>query len=188
MPLLTLAVPGSAAAAVLLGAMLIHGLRPGPMLMIENPMLTYRVIVMTLLATVAMFVLGLSMVRTLVKVLMVPRTKLMAIVFVLCVVGAFALSSRRYDISIMVAFGLVGFVLREMQYPMAPLVLGIILGKILDENLRRALILSGGSITPFITRPISLVLIAAILFVIITRLPFVASFIEKTKAKRQKKG
>ena len=187
MPLLTLAVPGSAPAAVLLGAMLIHGLRPGPLLMIENPMLTYQVIVMTLLATVAMFVLGLLMVKTLVKVLMVPRTKLMPIVFVLCVVGAFALSSRSYDVTIMITFGLIGFFLREMEYPMAPLVLGIILGSILDENLRRALILSDGSIIPFITRPISMVLIAAIVFVIVSRLPFVTKFVASIKEKKQNK-
>ena len=187
MPLLTLAVPGSAPAAVLLGAMLIHGLRPGPLLMIENPMLTYQVIVMTLLGTVAMFILGLLMVRTLVKVLMVPRTKLMPIVFVLCVVGAFALSSRSYDVTIMIVFGLIGFFLREMEYPMAPLVLGIILGNILDENLRRALILSDGSLMPFVTRPISLVLIAAIVFVIISRLPFVTKLVAAIKEKRQGK-
>jgi putative tricarboxylic transport membrane protein len=187
MPLLTLAVPGSAPAAVLLGAMLIHGLRPGPLLMIENPMLTYRVIVMTLLATIAMFILGLMMVKTLVKVLLVPRTKLMPIVFVLCVVGAFALSSRTYDVTIMIVFGLIGFVLREMEYPMAPLVLGIILGNILDENLRRALILSDGSIIPFLTRPISLVLIACIMFVIISRLPFVTKLMATIKEKRNAK-
>ena len=187
MPLLTLAVPGSAAAAVLLGAMLIHGMRPGPLLMIENPLLLYQIIVMTLLATVAMFILGLSMVRTLVKVLTVPRTKLMPIVFVLCVVGAFALSSRRYDISIMIAFGLIGFFLREMEYPMAPLVLGIILGGILDENLRRALILSDGSLIPFVTRPISLVLISAIVLVIVSRLPIVMKLMAALKEKRLRK-
>ena len=186
MPLLTLAVPGSAPAAVLLGAMLIHGMRPGPLLMIENPMLTYEVIVMTLLATIAMFILGLLMVKTLVKVLLVPRTKLMPIVFVLCVVGSFALMSRIYDVRIMVFFGLLGFLLREMEYPMAPLVLGIILGPILDENLRRALIISDGSFMPFITRPISLVLIACIVFVIVSRLPFIMKLTASIKEKRKK--
>ncbi len=97
---------------------------------------------MVLLSTVAMFVLGLSMVKSLVKVLLVPRQKLMPIIFVLCVVGSFALQARLFDVGIMIFFGLLGFILREMEYPMAPLVLGIILGDILDKNLRRSLVLS----------------------------------------------
>jgi putative tricarboxylic transport membrane protein len=114
-PVLTLAVPGSAPAAVLLGAMLIHGIRPGPLIMIEFPMYIYEVTAMTLLATTAMFILGLLMVKSLVKVLLIPRTKLLPIVFTLCVIGSFALQSRLYDVSIMVFFGLIGFVLREME-------------------------------------------------------------------------
>ena len=184
-PTLTLAVPGSAPAAVLLGAMLIHGIRPGPLIMLENPMYVYEVTSMTLLATVAMFVLGLCMVKTLVKVLLIPRSKLMPIVFALCVVGAFALSSRLYDVSIMVVFGLLGFALRQMEYPMAPLVLGIILGDILDKNMRRALIMSDGNLAPFFTRPISMVLFIVTLLVVVSRLPVTERFIKSLKEKRQ---
>ena len=186
-PVLTLAVPGSAPAAVLLGAMLIHGIRPGPLIMIEFPSYIFEVTAMTLLATVAMFILGLLMVKSLVKVLLIPRQKLMPIVFTLCVIGSFALSSRLYDVSIMVVFGLIGFVLREMEYPMAPLVLGIILGDILDKNLRRALILSDGSLVPFFTRPVSIVLMAITMLVIISRLPFIEKAIASIKTKRQAK-
>ena len=182
-PVLTLAVPGSAPAAVLLGAMLIHGIRPGPLIMIEFPSYIFEVTAMTLLATLAMFILGLTMVKSLVKVLTIPRTKLMPIVFTLCVIGAFALSSRLYDVSIMVVFGLLGFVLREMEYPMAPLVLGIILGDILDKNLRRALILSDGSLRPFFTRPVSFVLMLITLLVIVSRLPVTAKIVAGIKAK-----
>ena len=184
-PLLTLGVPGSAPAAVLLGAMLIHGIRPGPLIMVENPMYIYQVIVMTVLATVAMFILGLTMIKTLVKVLLIPRTKLMPLVFILCVVGSFSLMSRPYDIIIMVVFGLLGFLLREMEYPMAPLVLGIILGNILDTNLRRALVLSDGSLEPFFTRPISLTLFIAIMLVIISRLPVVQKMLRSIKGKKR---
>lgn len=188
-PVLTLAVPGSAPAAVLLGAMMIHGVRPGPLIMIENPFYVYQVTAMTLLATVAMFILGLLMVKTLVKVLLIPRSKLMPIVFALCVVGAFALSSRLYDVSIMIVFGLIGFALRQMEYPMAPLVLGIILGDILDKNMRRALIISDGSLVPFFTRPISLVLCIITVLVIISRLPFTERWIASLKVKlRAKRG
>lgn len=168
-PVLTLAIPGSAPAAVLLGAMLIHGVRPGPLIMIEFPTFIYEVIAMVLLATIAMFILGLSLVRPLVKVLTVPRQKLMPIIFLLCVIGSFALQARMFDVVIMLVFGILGFILREMDYPMAPLVLGIILGDILDKNLRRALILSNGSITPFFTRPICLILFVLTLLIVVTR-------------------
>jgi putative tricarboxylic transport membrane protein len=168
-PVLTLAVPGSAPAAVLLGAMLIHGVRPGPLIMIEFPTFVYEVVAMVLLATIAMFILGLCMVKSLVKVLMIPRQKLMPVVFILCVVGSFALQSRLFDVGIMIVFGIIGFLLREMEYPMAPLVLGIILGDILDKNLRRALVISEGSLEPFFTRPISLAIFILTVLIIISR-------------------
>ena len=184
-PVLTLAVPGSAPAAVLLGAMLIHGVRPGPLIMLEFPTFVYEVVAMTLLSTLAMFILGLGMIKSLVKVLLIPRQKLMPIVFTLCVVGSFALQSRLYDVGIMVFFGILGFLLREMDYPMAPLVLGIILGDILDKNLRRALVLSDGSLTPFFTRPICCVLFIITFLVIISRLPVTAKIKSRIRAKRQ---
>jgi putative tricarboxylic transport membrane protein len=168
-PVLTLAIPGSAPAAVLLGAMLIHGVRPGPLIMIEFPTFIYEVVAMVFLATIMMFVLGLSMVRPLVKVLMVPRAKLMPVIFILCVVGSFAIQSRLFDVGVMIVFGLLGYILRQMEYPMAPLVLGIILGDILDKNLRRALILSNGSVEPFFTRPICLILFALTALVVLGR-------------------
>ena len=168
-PVLTLAIPGSAPAAVLLGAMLIHGIRPGPLIMLEFPTFIYETVAMVLIATIMMYVLGLSMVKSLVKVLMVPRQKLMPIIFILCVVGSFAIQSRLFDVWVMIVFGLLGFILREMEYPMAPLVLGIILGDILDKNLRRALVLSNGDISPFFTRPICLGLFLLTLFIILSR-------------------
>ena len=183
-PVLTLAIPGSAPAAVLLGAMLIHGVRPGPLIMVESPMFVYQVIAMVLIATVAMFVLGLTMVRPLVKVLQVPRQKLMPIVFLLCVVGSFALQSRLFDVYVMIIFGIIGFVLREMEYPMAPLVLGIILGDILDKNLRRALILSNGDIAPFFTRPICLGLFILTMLIVLSRAKWMKSLMGKLKRRK----
>jgi putative tricarboxylic transport membrane protein len=170
-PALTLAVPGSAPAAVLLAAMLIHGLRPGPMIMIETPDFVFQVVWMVVLATIAMGVFGLLLTRPLLYILQVPRERLMPIVFVLCVIGPYAITQRLFDVYVMVFFGIVGFVLREMKYPMAPLVLGIILGDILDKNLRRALVLSDGDITPFFTRPISAVLWITTALVIVLALP-----------------
>lgn len=169
-PVLSLAIPGSAPAAVLLAAMVIHGVRPGPLIMIEFPTFIYEVVAMVLLATTAMLILGLSMVRTLVKVLTIPRQKLMPIVFVLCVVGSFALHARLFDVGVMIIFGVIGYYMREMDYPVAPVVLGIILGSILDPNLRRALIISDGSLAPFFTRPISSVLFVITMLTIFSKM------------------
>ena len=168
-PVLSLAIPGSAPAAVLLAAMFIHGVRPGPLIMIEFPTFVYEVVAMILFANVAMLILGLSMVRTLVKVLMIPREKLMPVIFVLCAIGAYAVTNRLFDVWVMLAFGLIGYYLRRMDYPMAPLILGIVLGDIVDKNLRRGLVLSDGSLEPFITRPISGVLVAIIVFTILVK-------------------
>jgi putative tricarboxylic transport membrane protein len=157
-PVLTLAIPGSAPAAVLLAAMFIHGIRPGPMIMVESPQFVYQVVAMVFFATLAMLIYGVGLTRLLLKVLTIPRTRLMPVVFVLCTIGAYAITSRVFDIWVMIGFGIGGYILRQMKYPMAPLVLGIILGDILDKNLRRGLVLTDGDLTPFFTRPICLVL------------------------------
>ncbi len=169
-PVLSLAIPGSAPAAVLLAAMFIHGVRPGPLIMLEFPTFIYQVVAMVLLATTAMFILGLSLVRTLVKILLVPRQKLMPIVFVLCMVGSFAIHGRIFEVGVMIVFGIIGYYMRVMDYPIAPLVLGIILGKILDPNLRRALVISNGNLIPFFTRPISAVIFVITLLTIFSRM------------------
>jgi putative tricarboxylic transport membrane protein len=168
-PVLSLAVPGSAPAAVLLGAMWLHGVRPGPLLMVEFPNYIWEVTAMFIMASLAMLILGLSLVRTLVKILMVPRPILMPIVFVLCVIGSFAISVRVFDIWVMLAFGLLGYPMRRYNYPAAPLVLGVILGDMADVNFRRALIRTAGDPTPFFTRPISLVLVGITLITILAR-------------------
>jgi len=157
-PVLTLAIPGSAPAAVLLAAMFIHGIRPGPMIMVESPFFVYQVVAMVFFATIAILIYGIALTRPLLKVLAIPRTRLMPVVFVLCVIGSYAITSRVFDIWVMIGFGILGYILREMKYPMAPLVLGIILGDLLDKNMRRGLVLTDGDITPFFTRPICIVL------------------------------
>ena len=168
-PVLSLGIPGSAPAAVLLAAMFIHGVRPGPMIMIESPDFVYKVVAMVFLATCAMFILGLSMVRYVVKILQVPRTKLMPIIFTLCVVGSFAIQSRIFDVRVMVFFGILGFLMKEMEYPVAPMILGLILGTMLDTNFRRALVIAEGEILPFVSRPICMVLIFFIVITLVSK-------------------
>lgn len=171
-PVLVLAVPGSPPAAVLLAAMWLHDMRPGPLLIIEAPHLIYDVSAMFFLASAAMLILGLSMVRIMVKILKVPTTILMPIILVLCAVGSFAIAGRTFDIMVMLLFGLIGYPLRKMKYPDAPLILGLILGPMLDENLRRGLILNDGDLTPFFTRPISMILVGFILLTLFNRAKF----------------
>ncbi|MEM1284127.1 MAG: tripartite tricarboxylate transporter permease [Pseudomonadota bacterium] len=190
-PALTLAVPGSAPAAVLIAALFIHGVRPGPMIMIEQPEFVYSVAVMLVFATIAIAVFGLFLTRFFVLVLKVPREILMPLVFTLCVIGPYALTQRTFEIWVMVGFGLVGFLLRQMNYPMAPLVLGIILGALLDKSLRRGLTLSDGDLTPFFTRPISATFVIIIALSIALGIPAVRRAISRaldSLLRRQKEG
>ena len=161
-PVLTLAIPGSAPAAVLMAAMIIHGVKPGPMIMVENPQFVYDVVAMMLFATIGILIYGLVLTKALVQVLRVPQHYIVPVIFVLCAVGSFAIAGRLFDVYVMLVFGILGFVLRGFGYPMAPLVLGIVLGDLLEKNLRRALLLSDGDLTPFFTRPISAVVAAMI--------------------------
>lgn len=170
-PVLTLAVPGSAPAAVLLAAMLIHGVRPGPLIMIENPQFVYDVVAMMLFASIGILFYGLTLTKLLVKVLTVPRPMIMPVIFVLCAVGSYAIAARPFDILVMLAFGVIGLVLRGLNYPMAPLVLGIVLGDLLDKSLRRGLTLSDGDLTPFFTRPISLVMFLLVSLTVLMSVP-----------------
>jgi putative tricarboxylic transport membrane protein len=119
-PALALAIPGSAPAAVLLAAMIIHGVRPGPMLMIENPGFVYDVVAMVTLATFGILFFGLFLVRPLLLVLAIPRTVIMPVIFVLCVMGAYAISQRLFDIWTMLGVGLVLFFLRRHGYHPRP--------------------------------------------------------------------
>jgi putative tricarboxylic transport membrane protein len=170
-PALALAVPGSAPAAVLMAAMIIHGVQPGPMLMVNQPQFVYDVVAITLVATLCMLVFGLVMVRPLMWVLRVPRAIIMPIVFVLCTLGAYAIASRVFDIWVMLGVGVVCFVLRRQGFPVAPFVLGIVLGDIVDKSLRRGLVLSDGDLTPFFTRPIAGVLAAVAILTVLAQVP-----------------
>jgi putative tricarboxylic transport membrane protein len=176
-PMLSLGVPGSAPSAVLMAAMIIHGIQPGPMLPMEHPNFILDVVAMTSLAMCSILVFGLFLVRPLLHVLRVPRAVLMPIIFMLCCIGAYANSSRLFDIYAMVVVGIGAFFLRRRGYSMAPFVLGLVLGGLLDKNLRRGLVLSGGSLTPFFTRPISLGLAVAILLTILLQMASVRSAI-----------
>ena len=169
-PVLTLAIPGSAPAAVLMAAMLIHGVRPGPLIMIESPGFVYDVVAMMLFATIGILIYGLTLTKLLIRVLSVPKAMIVPIIFVLCVVGSYAIASRLFDVAVMLGFGVVGYVLRRFAFPVAPLVLGMVLGDLMEKGLRRGLVLSDGSLEPFFTRPISAVIWVIIAAVVLFRL------------------
>jgi putative tricarboxylic transport membrane protein len=176
-PALALGIPGSAPSAVLMAAMIIHGIQPGPMLMIEHPQFIYDVVAMTSLATVSILVFGLFLIKPLLLVLKIKRTVLMPIIFLLCTVGAFASASRLFDIYCMLAIGIGAFFLRRRGYQMAPFVLGLVLGGLLDKSLRRGLVLSDGSLAPFFTRPISIGFATVTILILLLYIPAFKSLV-----------
>ena len=187
-PVLTLAVPGSAPAAVLMAAMLIHGVRPGPMIMVEAPTFVYDVVAMMMFATIGILIYGLTLTNLLIKVLMVPKAIIVPIIFVLCVVGSYAISQRLFDVWVMLGFGVLGYALRRLKYPVAPLVLGMVLGDLMEKGFRRGLVLSDGELTPFFTRPISAVLWITIVLVIVLKIPGVGSRLGRVFGRRAKRA
>lgn len=170
-PMLALGIPGSAPSAVLMAAMIIHGIQPGPMMLIQHPTFIYEVVAMTSLATITILIFGLFLVKPLLLVLRIRRTVLMPIIFLLCTVGAFANASRLFDIYAMLAVGIGAFFLRRRGYQMAPFVLGLVLGPLLDKSLRRGLVLSDGSVAPFFTRPICTAFAIVTIFTILLYIP-----------------
>ena len=168
-PVLSLAIPGSPPAAVLLAALWIHGLRPGPLLMMENPNYIYQFSAMFFWGTLAMLILGLTIVKPMLHILKLRNGLLMPLVFLFCTIGTFSINGRPFDLVVMVFFGLLAFPMRKLGFPDAPFVLGIILGPMIDENMRRGLILSDGNFGAFFHSPISLVLVVLVAFTLFGR-------------------
>lgn len=153
-PLIALGIPGDANTAMLLGALMIHGLTPGPALIRNNGDLVYSIFIAILLSALIMLFVEFFGMRLFVQMLRVPKYILLPMVLVLCCVGALSISGRMFDVYTLVGFGLLGYLLQKYGFPRAPLVLGIILGTNIETYLRQALQLSGNSPIPFFTRPI----------------------------------
>jgi putative tricarboxylic transport membrane protein len=171
-PLLNLGIPGSPPAAMLLGALMLHGVTPGPMITFEHPNFIIQVAAILMLASVAMWVVGMLLARQVVKVLRIPTQIFMPIIGVLCMIGSYALGINVFNLYLMLPVGIVSYFLIEMGYPIAPLVIGVILGPMADENLRRALMVSQGSFLPVFTRPVSLILFLIIVWTLVSQVPF----------------
>lgn len=158
-PLLALGIPGSATTAIMIGGLTIHGIIPGPMLLIQNKDLVYSVFIGMLLANVLMIFVGLRAARYFAKILEAPYALVGPAIVVLCTTGVYALRNNVMDLVVMLIFGALGFMLRKLEYPIAPLIIGLVLGPIAEINLRRALLLNDFDILTVVSRPITAVLL-----------------------------
>ncbi len=159
-PLFALGIPSSGTSAVLLGALLVHGLRPGPLLFQSHPDFVWGVIASMYIGNVMLLVLNLPMVGLWASMLRVPYKYLMPFIVTIAAVGVYATDNNVTDMWIMFAFGIIGYLMRKLKFPAAPVVLGLVLGPMLERSLRQSLTLSHGDVSIFFTRPISAVLAA----------------------------
>ena len=166
-PMMTLGIPGDPVTAILIGALIVHGLAPGPLMFLERADFAYGVIFSFFWANIFNFLIALLSLRILVKVLDTPRSILMPSLAVLCVVGSFALRNNFFDVYIMLFFGLIGISMKWLDMPVVPLLLALVLGGQLEENLRVALTGSQGDISIFFTSPISLSFIILSIFSVV---------------------
>lgn len=188
-PLLNLGIPGSPPAAMLLGALMLHGVTPGPMITFEHPKFILEITAILLLASLAMWVTGMLLARQVVKVLRIPPPIFMPVIGVLCIIGSYALGLNTFNLYLMIPVGIISYFLSEMGYPIAPLVIGVILGPMADENIRRALMVSQGSFAPMFQRPVCIILLLVIAFTILNQFEFFRSFYRSLLTRLfQKKG
>lgn len=173
-PMLTLGVPGDVVTSVMLGALILIGVRPGPMLFVESPDIVYMIFAGMLIVQFIMLLAGYGCAKISPSILKIPQTLLMPIIAVLCIVGAYSNANNMFDVLIAIVFGLIGFGMKKFGYPGAPLVLGLILGPIAEENLNRALVISNNDWSVFVTRPISCIFLlisaASIVYAIYTNI------------------
>ncbi len=168
LPMITLGIPGSPTTAILLGGMIIWGLRPGPLLFTEHPEFVWGLIGSLYIANLMTLIINLLFIPIFVKILTLPFTILAPTIYILCVVGGYAPTQTMHDVWLMFVFGVVGYLLRKLDYPVAPAVLAIVLGPLAERSLRQSLLSSQGDPMIFLERPISLacILIAVALVMV----------------------
>lgn len=159
-PLLALGIPGSGATAVMLGALMLYGLRPGPMLFTTNPDFVWAIIASMFVGNIILIIMNLPMVPLFAMSLKVPYRFLYPAILLICVIGAYSLNNNVYDVWVMLIFGVFGYFMKKFDIPGAPLVIALVLGPMLEYNLYRAVGLARGDVTTFFTRPISATLLA----------------------------
>ncbi|MCC5033720.1 tripartite tricarboxylate transporter permease [Streptomyces sp. WAC 00631] len=159
-PLMTLGVPGSGTTAVLLGALLVLGVQPGPLMLEERPEIFWGVVASMYVGNLVLLILNLPLIPLFAKVLRTPQTLLVPLIVVFCVVGVYGQSFSVFDLWLLTGFGVLGFLMRSNGFPAAPLILGLILGGLMERSMRQALLISSGDFSTFLTKPISAALLA----------------------------
>lgn len=171
-PLVAMGIPGSVIDAILLGAMVVHGVTPGPLLFKSNPDIVYTIIGTVFLANIAMLVFMVLASGWIAQLTNVPRAYLVPIILVFCVVGSYALNNRMFDVWVMLAFGAVGFAMERGKLPLAPFVIGFVLAPVAERELGKGLIEHRGSLWPLVTEPVSLTFFTAAVLIFVW--PFVS--------------
>ena len=183
LPMLTLGIPGSPTTAILLGGMVIWGLEPGPMVFIDHPDFVWGFIASLYAANLFSLLINIAFIPAFIWVLRMPFTILAPIIFILCIVGGFVPTLDMHDVWLMLLFGVVGYLMRKLDYPMAPAVLAIVLGPLAEPALRQSLLISGGSFSIFFTRPFAAVIIViALIFITLPLMKIIYDKIKKPAA------
>ncbi len=157
-PMLAFGIPGDAVTAMMLGALLIHGIQPGPLLMQNQPVLVYGIFISIFIAAIFMLIVQSFGIKMFLKINDIPQHVLIPLILMLCVLGSFAVNNRVFDVWVLLLFGLIGYWMKNSSFPLPPFILGIILGPMVEQNLRQAITINS-DLTVFMTRPISAVLI-----------------------------
>lgn len=166
-PVLSLGIPFTPNVALLLGALMIHGIQPGPLLLSQHPDIVWGLIASMYVGNVALLILNLPMVSLWVRLLRVPQHILIGTIFVISIIGVYSVRSSIWDLVVLFAFGIIGFVLRRLNYDLAPIILGVVLGPVFEKAFRETMFLGRGDLSIFIHRPISATLLAIALLVLI---------------------
>jgi TctA family transporter len=175
-PMLTLGIPPNAVMALMIGAMTIHNIQPGPQVMTSNPALFWGLIASMWVGNLMLVILNLPMIGVWVQLLKVPYRLLYPAILVFCCIGVYSINNNSFDVYITAAFGVVGYLFYKLKCEAAPLLLGFILGPMMEENLRRAMLLSRGDPSTFVTRPLSLgLLLGAVALIVVVTLPAIKS-------------
>ena len=182
--MLTLGVPGSGTTAVLLGALMLYNINPGPMLFVEQPLLVWGLIASMYIGNVALLVINFPMVRVFTKILQVPYWLLVPSVIVLAFVGVYSVNMSTFALLLSIILGVLGYFLRKLHYPMAPVILGFVLGRIMEDNLRRAFAMSGGEVNIFFQGTINWILWGLTLFILFV--PLISKMVAKRYALAKK--
>lgn len=167
-PLLTLGIPSNVVMAIILGALLSHGVQTGPLLIRQHPDIFWGVIASMYIGNCMLLILNLPLIGVWVKILKIPYTYLFPLILLFCLVGAYTLNSNIYEIIIMVIFGIVGYLMKKLEYEPAPLVFALVLSPLCENALRQSLLMSDGSFAIFFNRPISLFLFALAFLILIS--------------------